>query len=96
VDLLVTRDDTTEGKPHPAPVLHAFQRLGLLSSQGVYVGDTAFDIEAGQRAGCLTVLTTWACPERSRRDSTDCDHPAEPGPDFVATSLDELAALLIG
>jgi pyrophosphatase PpaX len=103
VDLLVTRDDTTEGKPHPAPVLHAFQRLGLPPSQGVYVGDTAFDIEAGQRAGCLTVLTTWACPERSRRacpepgrrDSADCDHPTEPVPDFVVASLDELAALLL-
>lgn len=103
VDLLVTRDDTAEGKPHPAPIFHAFERLGLPPSQGVYVGDASFDIEAGQRAGCLTVLSTWACPEprperdegRSRRDSADCDHPAEPVPDFVVASLDELAALLL-
>lgn len=96
VDLLVTRDDTTEGKPQPAPVLHAFERLGLLPSEGVYVGDTALDIEAGQRAGCLTVLSTWACPEPGRRDSTDCDHSVEPKPDFVVASPDELAALLLG
>jgi pyrophosphatase PpaX len=95
VDLLVTRDDTTEGKPHPAPVLHAFERLGLLPSEGVYVGDTSFDIEAGQRAGCLTVLSTWACPEQSRRDSTDHDHSVEPKPDFVVASPDELASLLL-
>ena len=87
VDLLVTRDDTAEGKPHPAPVLHAFERLGLPPSQGVYVGDTPFDIEAGQRAGCLTVLTTW--------DSTDRYCSAELVPDFVAASPDELAALLL-
>jgi pyrophosphatase PpaX len=87
VDLLVTRDDTAEGKPHPAPVLHAFERLGLPPSEGVYVGDTPFDIEAGQRAGCLTVLVTW--------DGTDYDHPADPEPDFVVASPDELAALLI-
>ena len=87
VDLLVTRDDTAEGKPHPAPVLHAFERLGLPPSQGVYVGDTPFDIEAGQRAGCLTVLTTW--------HSADRDRSAELEPDFVAASLSELAALLL-
>ena len=87
VDLLVTRDDTAEGKPHPAPVLHAFERLGLPPSQGVYVGDAPFDIEAGQRAGCLTVLTTW--------DSTDRDRSAELEPDFVAASPSELAALLL-
>jgi pyrophosphatase PpaX len=87
VDLLVTRDDTAEGKPHPAPLLHAFERLGLPPSEGVYVGDAAFDVEAGQQAGCLTVLVTW--------DGAGYDHPAEPAPDFVVASLDELAALLL-
>lgn len=95
VDLLVTRDDTAEGKPHPAPVLHAFERLGLPPSQGVYVGDASFDVEAGQRAGCLTVLSTWACPERSRRDSADHDRSTEPEPDFVVVSPGELAVLLL-
>lgn len=88
VDLLVTRDDTTEGKPHPAPVLHAFERLGVPPSQGVYVGDASFDIEAGQRAGCLTILSIW--------DSAGYDRSTEPEPDFVAASPDELAALLLG
>ena len=87
VDLLVTRDDTTEGKPHPAPILHAFQRLRVPPSRGVYVGDAPFDVEAGQRAGCLTVLTTW--------DSANHDRLTEPEPDFVAASLDELATLLL-
>jgi HAD superfamily hydrolase (TIGR01549 family) len=87
VNLLVTRDDTAEGKPHPAPLLHAFQHLGVPPAQGVYVGDAAFDIEAGRRAGCLTVLTTWDSPEHDRL--------IEPEPDFVAASPDELAAWLL-
>lgn len=87
VDLLVTRDDTTEGKPHPAPILYAFQCLGVPPARGVYVGDTAFDVEAGRLAGCLTVLTTW--------DSANHDRLTEPEPDFVAASPDELAALLL-
>lgn len=78
-----------------APVLHAFQRLGVPPSQGVYVGDAPFDVEAGRRAGCLTVLTTWACPEQSRRDSANHDRLTEVEPDFVAASPDELAALLL-
>ncbi len=87
VDLLVTRDDTAEGKPHPAPLLHAFECLGLPPSQGVYVGDTPFDIAAGQRAGCLTVLTIWG----------GADHACsvEPVPDFVVASPEELAAWLL-
>jgi HAD superfamily hydrolase (TIGR01509 family) len=87
VDLLVTRDDTSEGKPHPAPVLHAFQRLGVAPARGVYVGDTRFDVEAGHGAGCLTVLTTW--------DDADHVFPTELQPDFVVASPDELAALLL-
>jgi len=70
-----------------APVLHAFQRLGVPPSQGVYVGDAPFDVEAGRQAGCLTVLTTW--------DSANHDRLTEVEPDFVAASPDELAALLL-
>lgn len=95
VDLLVTRDDTAEGKPHPAPILHAFQRLGIPPAQGIYVGDAPFDIEAGRKAGCLTVLATWACSERNRGDSPSHDGLTEPQPDFIVASPDELAALLL-
>ena len=87
VDVLVTRDDIVEGKPHPAPILHALERLGMSPSQCVYVGDATYDIEAGRRAGCLTVLSTWDGADRAR--------PIEPGPDFTVASLDELAALLL-
>ena len=88
VELLVTREDTTEGKPHPAPLLHAFRQLGLDPDKGVYVGDASYDIEAGRRAGCLTVLATW--------DGAGRDHlPEEPEPHFVAASVDELSAWLL-
>ncbi len=87
VDVLVTRDDTVEGKPHPAPILHALERLGMSPSQCVYVGDATYDVEAGRRAGCLTVLSTW--------DGADRPRLIEPGPDFTVASLDELAVLLL-
>lgn len=84
VDLLVTRDDTAEGKPHPAPILLALQRLEVSPAHGVYVGDARYDIEAGHRAGCLTVLATWG--------RAGHDPPATPKPDLVAASPDALAA----
>ena len=87
VDLLVTRDDTVEGKPHPAPVLHALRGLAVAPARGVFVGDTRFDIEAGHRAGCRTVLATWGGAGVART--------AELEPDLTAGSLDELAALLL-
>ncbi|MBC7261931.1 MAG: HAD family hydrolase, partial [Chloroflexi bacterium] len=59
VDLVVARDDTEEGKPHPEPVLYALHQLALAPEQAAYVGDAHYDIEAGRRAGCLTILATW-------------------------------------
>ena len=87
VDLLVTRDDTAEGKPHPAPILHALQRLQVSPARAIYVGDAAFDIEAGRQAGCLTVLAAW--------DDAGHGRLTEPEPDFVAAAPDELAVWLL-
>ena len=87
VDVVVTRDDTANGKPHPDPILHALQRLEVSPAQGIYVGDTRYDIEAGQRAGCLTVLATWG----------DAGHsiPAAPELDLVAGSPYALTTWLL-
>ncbi len=87
VDVLVTRDDTAEGKPHPAPVLHALHCLGVSPEQCVYVGDACYDMQAGQRAGCWTVLATW--------DGATIERGNECQPHFVVTSPDELVALLL-
>lgn len=87
VDLLVARDDTVKGKPHPEPVLYALNRLALLPEQAVYVGDTHYDIEAGQRAGCLTILATW--------DGVYLDPNGQYQPHFTVASPEELANLLL-
>lgn len=42
-------------KPHPAPVYHAAQQLGLPVENCVMIGDTTMDIRAGRRAGAQTV-----------------------------------------
>lgn len=87
VDLLVARDDTVEGKPHPEPVLHALNQLALAPEQAAYVGDAHYDIEAGRRAGCLTVLATW--------DGVHLDPNSKYQPHFTVSSPEELAELVL-
>jgi HAD superfamily hydrolase (TIGR01549 family) len=56
-DVVVGGDDT-EPKPSPKPVLLACEKLGILPSEALYVGDTTADISAGKSAGCTTAIIT--------------------------------------
>ncbi|MDQ7073853.1 MAG: phosphoglycolate phosphatase [Gammaproteobacteria bacterium] len=52
---LVSGDTTAERKPHPEPLLYACREIGVNPSECLYVGDAQRDIEAGNRAGMLTL-----------------------------------------
>ena len=56
---LVGPDDCEKAKPHPDPVLKGVQLLGLEPSTCAYVGDSPFDIQAGNAAGLTTIAVTW-------------------------------------
>ena len=58
-DCLVGADDTEHSKPHPGPILEGVRQLGLEPGQCFYVGDSPFDIEAGNAAGCPTIAVHW-------------------------------------
>lgn len=58
-DTLVATDDTENHKPHPQPLLLAMRRLDLIPEECVYVGDSPFDIQAGQAAGMATAAVGW-------------------------------------
>ena len=45
-------------KPSPEMILRAAQELDLDRARSFLVGDKATDIQAGQRAGCYTILLT--------------------------------------
>ena len=54
---LVGAGDAEADKPSPAAILLALGPIGIAPSRDVwYVGDTALDMEAARRAGCLAVL----------------------------------------
>ena len=56
---IVSGDTTPHAKPHPAPLLEAAHRLGLVPAQCCYVGDDERDIAAGLAAGMRTVAATY-------------------------------------
>ncbi|BCX81162.1 N-acetyl-D-muramate 6-phosphate phosphatase [Methylomarinovum caldicuralii] len=54
-DAVVCGDDTPLGKPNPQPLWLACREAGVEATRCVYIGDAARDIEAGRRAGMITV-----------------------------------------
>lgn len=54
-DAVVTPDSVLSGKPSPYPVLRACALLKLRPEQTLLIGDSPHDIEAGRKAGALTV-----------------------------------------
>ena len=56
---LIGSDDWPEHKPHPGPVAHGCERLGLAPQTCLYVGDSPFDMQSGSGAGCATAAALW-------------------------------------
>jgi pyrophosphatase PpaX len=59
IDVVIGADSTTRHKPEPEPILRALERLGALPAESVYVGDSPYDILAGNAAGVTTIGVTW-------------------------------------
>lgn len=54
-DAVVTGYEVKNHKPAPDIVLEAAKRLGVSPKECVVVGDSSLDVEAGKRAGSLTI-----------------------------------------
>jgi len=56
---LVGGDTAARNKPHPDPILHGLNEMGVNPDKAIYVGDAHKDILAGRAAGTVTVAVTW-------------------------------------
>lgn len=56
IDLIISRDDPVKPKPSGEGVLRAAKIFKVKPDEMAIVGDFAFDIEAGNRAGAITVF----------------------------------------
>lgn len=57
--VLVGGDTLAERKPHPLPLLHAADAIGVAPGDCVYVGDDARDIVAARAAGMPSIVALW-------------------------------------
>jgi pyrophosphatase PpaX len=52
---IVHYDSTENHKPHPEPLQHALEILGVPAHNAWYVGDSPYDMMAAKTAGCLAI-----------------------------------------
>ena len=58
-ETVVGGDETTEHKPHPAPLLLALERMGATPEDAAYVGDSPFDMQAAKAGGLHAIGVSW-------------------------------------
>lgn len=77
----VGSDDVQCAKPDPEPVVKGARLLGLEPGQCFYVGDSPFDIQAGNAAGAVTVAVAWGQHPvsvlQAERPSFQCERPSQ-------------------
>lgn len=78
--------DTERHKPNPDPVLRGCELLGVDPADCIYVGDSPFDIHAGNAAGCKTIAVTWGAFPKSKLE--------EERPTCFASAPQELSTLI--
>lgn len=57
-DELITPESTKNHKPHPEPVYEALSKFAKGSA--LFIGDSRYDIEAGNAAGVDTAFVSWS------------------------------------
>lgn len=75
-------------KPQPGLILHAAEGLGIDLAASWMIGDILNDIEAGNRAGCRTLLI-------DNGGETEWRGGAHRQPDYVCANLAEAAAMIL-
>jgi sugar-phosphatase len=62
---MITADQVTQGKPHPAPFLAGAALLGFKPEECVVFEDSSSGAQAGRAAGCVVVATPFSHPVES-------------------------------
>ena len=58
-DVIIGCDTCEKHKPDPGPVLFALDKLGYSPEEAVFVGDSIYDMQAGNAAGVTTIAALW-------------------------------------
>ena len=58
-EIIVSGDSLPEKKPHPMPLLHAAEKLGVKPEDAVMIGDSKSDVKAARAAGFKIICMTY-------------------------------------
>ncbi|MBR4326081.1 MAG: HAD family hydrolase, partial [Bacteroidales bacterium] len=72
-DELVTRDNGFAPKPAPDMVNYLLKKMNLAPQEVLVVGDTTFDIDMGNAAGCKTCAVTYGNHTAEMLAKSKCD-----------------------
>lgn len=97
-DVIITADDTTKHKPAPEPLLLCLERLAPPDlpadpAGAIYIGDSPFDIQAGQAAGMATAAVTWGIFSRAALEASGPTYILERPGDVVRVCVEGDGAL---
>ena len=82
----VCSGDTSQKKPHPAPLRLALRQMALRPSACIYVGDSPEDLEMARRAGVRAIAVLGNFPTKERLRAAR--------PEVLLDSIGELPAAL--
>ncbi|CAN2047924.1 hydrogenase expression/formation protein HypE [Candidatus Magnetomoraceae bacterium gMMP-13] len=83
-DLIISRNDPVDTKPSPDGIFFAAKKFDIDINQLVVVGDYIIDIQAGKKAGAITVLL----------DNNNESDPLMPESDYKISFLKELKKII--
>lgn len=72
-DVVVSGDTTAFKKPHPEPIRHACEWLGVAPERNLHIGDSKNDIAAARAAGSVAFCVPYGYNEGAPVDSAECD-----------------------
>lgn len=58
-EIIVSGDTLAEKKPHPLPLLHAAEQLGVLPENALMLGDSKSDVKAARAAGFKIICMSY-------------------------------------
>ncbi|WP_324697347.1 phosphoglycolate phosphatase [Candidatus Thiothrix phosphatis] len=85
-EIIISGDTLPEKKPHPLPLLHAAEMLGVTPAESVMIGDSKSDVKAARAAGFQIICMTYGY-----NHGEDIRHYE---PDAVIDSMRELSNLI--
>ena len=86
VSTVITGDDVKVHKPDPTSINHCREKMGLLSSEAIYVGDQPIDVIAARKADMPCIAVSWGWANREKIEQAR--------PDYIVETPQELLSLL--